>query len=232
MRTIIITGANSGIGGAVADWFLELGDRVIGIDMKSSARKHPYFLDFTLDIADWDQLDGFMESLEQVVPNGIDGLVHCAAIGQISSLKETTRDTWERVIRVNLSATIALLQGIDGHLNDHARIVLFGSGTGIRGAAEMFAYSATKGGIMALAKSLAHEFGDRNITVNVVSPGFTRTAMTDSALGLENKFMAPRAIRRPELPEDLIGITEFLLSDSAAFITGQTISVDGGSVKL
>ena len=232
MKTIIITGTNGGIGAAVADRFLNSGNRVIGIDMKTSERQHPNYIDCPFDIADWEQLDGFMDGLQRLSPNGIDGLVHCAAIGQVSSIGATARETWERVIRVNLSATIALLQGLDGHLNDFARIVLFGSGTGIRGASEMFAYSATKGGVMALAKSLAHEFGDRNITVNVVSPGFTRTAMVDSALALEEKFMAARAIRRPELPEDLVGITEFLVSDSAAFITGQTISVDGGSVKL
>lgn len=232
MKTSIVTGTAGGIGSLIANRLLEQGDRVVGVDVRDSDHQHPNFINRVCDISDWSQLDNLIGELSDLAPAGVDNLVHCAAIAHTSTMRSTVRQTWEQVIRVNLSATIALLQGLDTEINESGRIVLFGSGTGIRGASEMFAYAASKGGIMALAKSLAHDFSDRKITVNVVSPGFTRTSMTGSAMDLENKFLESRALKRPELPEDLVGITEFLLSEKASFITGQTISVDGGSVKL
>jgi len=232
MRTILITGASGGIGGTVASKLLGSGDRVIGIDVQPSGREHPKFTEFTVDLTDWEALDAFVEQLSKQFGSGIDGIVHCAGVGQTSTLSNTPRELWQRILQINLHASIALIQGLDPLINDSGRIVLFGSGIGIRGNANMFAYAASKGGIMALAKSLAHEFGHRSITVNVVSPGFTRTGMTAEFDHMEESFLAPRALQRVELPEDLVGITEFLLSKNASFITGQTISVDGGSVKL
>lgn len=232
MRTILITGTTGGIGGAIANKLLDTGARVIGLDLKPSGREQPGFTEFMVDLTNWEELDGLMQQISEQFESGIDGLVHCAGIGQTTTLRNTPRELWERILQINLHAAIALVQGLDPLINDSGRIVLFGSGIGIRGNANMFAYAAAKGGIMALTKSLAHEFGPRNITVNVVSPGFTRTGMTNEFDHMEESFMAPRALHRAEVPEDLVGITEFLLSEDASFITGQTISVDGGSVKL
>lgn len=232
MRTILVTGTSGGIGGTITDRLLGTGSRVIGLDVQPSGRRHPEFTEFTVDLTNWEDLDRLIEQLSDQVGSGIDGIVHCAGVGQTSTLAHTPRELWERILQINLHATIALVQGLDRLINDSGRIVLFGSGIGIRGNANMFAYAASKGGVMALAKSLAHEFGPRNITVNVVSPGFTRTGMTAEFDHMEESFLAPRALQRAEVPDDLVGITEFLLSENASFITGQTISVDGGSVKL
>jgi NAD(P)-dependent dehydrogenase (short-subunit alcohol dehydrogenase family) len=92
-------------------------------------------------------------------------------------------------------------------------------------------YIASKGGVIGLTRALASEYGDQGITVNAISPGLTRSPGTVSLFGRTDSFALVQAIKRPQVPEDLVGTLSFLVSDDAAFITGQTITVDGGLVR-
>lgn len=228
MRTTIVTGAASGIGRAAATALLADGHRVIGVDIAAP----PADLDIDWVSADISTAGGVRQITTAIADDGLSDLVHCAAIGHFSSFKETPREDWERVLRVNLQGTIGLVQGLLPSIRRGGRIVLFSSGTVFRGPRNLFAYVASKAGVIGFARCLAEELGDDEITVNVVSPGFTVTPLIAKMAHTEQSFMANRALRRREYPQDLVGPVRFLLSDAAGFITGQTISVDGGSVKL
>ena len=112
-----------------------------------------------------------------------------------------------------------------------SRIVLFSSGSVFRSLPNMSAYIASKAGVIGFARCLADELGEDEITVNVVSPGITATPMINDIEHLEGTIIAGRAIKRRSYPADLVDPVKFLLSPGAAFITGQTICVDGGAVK-
>jgi NAD(P)-dependent dehydrogenase (short-subunit alcohol dehydrogenase family) len=161
----------------------------------------------------------------------VDHLVHCAAVLQYSPFRDTPRSDWERVIRTNLEGTIGVAQLIVPLMARGGRIVLFASGTVFKGPKNLFAYVASKAGVIGFARCLAEELGDDGITVNVVSPGITATSMIKDIAHTEQANIASRAIRRRAYPSDLVGPVLFLLSDDAGFITGQTLCVDGGSVK-
>ncbi len=228
MTTTIITGGASGIGRAVVDELRDDGHRTIVIDLAEPPADG--FTDLYIR-ADLSTPEGISTVLESLAGQEIDNLVHCAAMGQWSSFRDTPREAWERILRTNLEGTIAITQAVVPLMPRGSRIVLFASGTVFKGARNLFAYVASKAGVIGFARCLADELGDDEITVNVVSPGITATPMITDMAHTEENNIASRSIKRRAYPEDIVGPVKFLLGPGAAFVTGQTICVDGGSVK-
>lgn len=222
-----MTGAASGIGHAVADALRDDGHHVIGVDLAD----RPGDLDVEYVQADISTEDGVQAVTAAVGADGVRDLVHCAAIGQWSSFRDTPREQWERILRTNLEGTIGLTQALLPRLEPGGRIVLFASSTVFKGPRNLFAYVASKAGVIGFARCLADELGEDRITVNVISPGITATPMIKDMAYTEKANIASRSIKRRAVPDDLVGPVRFLLSDAAAFVTGQTLCVDGGSVK-
>lgn len=227
-RPILLTGGASGIGRAIARALRETGRAVLVCDRVSQPEWESAAEYMQVDLTDVGDLEALRRRLDGVE---LGGLVHCAAVTHWSSILETPRDEWERVLRVNLHATIGLAQTIVPLIANGGRVVFFGSGTVHKGPRNVFAYAASKAGVIGFARCLADEVGDREITVNVINPGITRTPMAEPLIGTEDANIASRALKRPAYPEDLVGPVLFLLSDGAAFVTGQSIMVDGGSIK-
>lgn len=161
----------------------------------------------------------------------IDYFIHTAAIGFYKPFMEMSSDEWRKVLQVNLEGTLAITQTLVPFLKDGGRIIYFSSGTVFKGTENVAPYVASKAGVIGFARSLSAELGSRNITVNVIAPGFTETSLIEDMRHVENSIIASRAIKRKEYPSDLVGPVKFFLSKDADFITGQTIVVDGGSVK-
>lgn len=231
MIVSIVTGVAGGIGGAVARRFLELGHRVVGVDLVAPDDVPAGLEVVEADLGTEDGVALVAASLDDLGIETVTNLVHCAAVGQFSRIDETPRADWERILRINLFSTIGLAQTVGPRVADEGSVVFFGSGTVYKGPKELFAYVASKGGVIAFARCLADELGERGVTVNVVCPGITETGMIADMAHTVDANVASRAIKRKAYPEDIVGAVEFLVSDQSRFVTGQSISVDGGSTK-
>lgn len=231
MTISIVTGASSGIGAAVAAQLVQDGHRVIGLDISAPLEVNPGVEYIMADLSTESGLDTVLSGLQALGVSEFNSLVHCAGIGQFSRLHDTERAQWERILRVNLFSAIGLAQVLSPLVVNGGSIVFFGSGTVYKGPKELFAYVASKGGVIAFSRALAEELGDRSITVNVVSPGITETPMIVPMAHTVDANVSGRAIKRKAIPEDIVGTVQYLISAQSRFVTGQAISVDGGSTK-
>jgi NAD(P)-dependent dehydrogenase (short-subunit alcohol dehydrogenase family) len=230
MGYTLVTGGCGGIGAEIAAALS--GDRATCvIDINEPTGPLPEVVYIQTDLSTAAGIDTMTSRFADLGIDRVDALVHCAAITHYAPLRQTDRATWERVLAVNLHATIAVTQAILPLMSNDGRIVLFASGTVFKGPANLSAYVASKAGVIGFAHCLAEELGKDDITVNVISPGLTATPMMAPMAHTEDANIASRAIKRRAYPADLVGPVKFLLSPEAAFITGQTLCVDGGSVK-
>jgi NAD(P)-dependent dehydrogenase (short-subunit alcohol dehydrogenase family) len=165
---------------------------------------------------------------------GCDILVHCAGIYPTAAIDEITFAQWRKVLSVNLDSVFLLVKAFLPGMKERrwGRIISVSSTTFHSGIAFNTHYTASKGGLIGFARSLASEVGDFGITVNTIAPGLTRTDTTmngkPAEFGWFEMIRQQQAIKRTETPEDLAGPLAFLASDDSAFVTGQTIVVDGG----
>ncbi|MCG3178504.1 MAG: 3-oxoacyl-[acyl-carrier-protein] reductase FabG [Phycisphaerae bacterium] len=236
-RAVVISGGSRGLGLALVRRFLQLGDRVAtfsrtpGESLEQLAREHGERLIF--DAADVSDSAAVIRAVRRVHERfgRIDALVNNAGLARDGVLATMSDQAILQTIQVNLLGAIWLAREASRVmlLGGGGRIVNVSSIVGLRGYSGLGAYSATKAGLLGLTRSLARELGGRNITVNAVAPGFLETEMSE---GLNESQKAQISRRTPlgrlGTVEDVVGVVEFLLSDSARFITGQTIVIDGG----
>jgi NAD(P)-dependent dehydrogenase (short-subunit alcohol dehydrogenase family) len=238
-RTIIVTGASSGIGRAVAERCLAEGANLVATGRRPDAlaevgRDSPRVERVALDLTD----DGAPERLVQVARDrfgGVSGLVHAAGtVKRNEDIRRTSDTDLRAFIEDNLTMSIRVARCVYAELADGGggAIVLTGSQLAHIAVPGYATYCATKGGIVTLVRALAIDGGPLGIRVNAVSPGIVRTAMAyvdrPNFDELEPGLAAHLPLRRIGEPEDIAGPAAFLLSDDAAWMTGQTIIVDGG----
>ena len=233
----LVTGASRGIGAAIADTLAAAGAQVIGtatsaagaeaISQRLAAHRGQGRV---LDVTDGAAVEALIESI--IKEHGaLSILVNNAGITRDQLLMRMKDDDWQAVLDTNLSSVYrtskTVLRGMMKARK--GRIISIASVVGVTGNPGQTNYAAAKAGIIAFSKSLAREIGSRGITVNVVAPGFIDTDMT-RALGEEQRKMleATIALGRLGKPEDIAQAVLFLASPAAAYITGETLHVNGG----
>ncbi len=237
---VIITGANRGIGRAMARDLARAGwpvamvdlsfDRPLADDpqMPAGAQVRTY----AADVADWDQVQKAVEAIAADFPV-VHGLVNNAGITRDALLVRMSPADWQAVLNVNLTGTFLFTRAVAPiMMRQHAgRIVSISSVIGITGNAGQANYAASKAGVVALTKSVARELGGRGVTCNAIAPGFIETDMTAALPEKVRADMLQRIpLKRPGRVEDLCGAVRFFLSPEAAWITGQTLVIDGGMI--
>lgn len=243
-RTALVTGGAGGIGRAISTALAARNLRVIVADLDEARTKSVANevggLAVRLDVADpASLLTALVSARERLGP--IDILVNCAGWDEARPFLETDDAFSAKVIEINLMGPIRVCRAVlpDMLEREWGRIINIASDAGRVGSSNESIYSAAKGGLIAITKTLAREYATRGITVNAVSPGPTDTplfAALAAAGGASAKTMASleRAVpmRRLGRPVDVAGAVVFLASDEASYITGQTLSVNGGLAML
>ena len=245
-RTVLITGAGSGIGRAAARRFAEEGARLVLVDLnqegleetRAQLPKQTEVTLKTLDVSDENAVQALVE--EVVAAHGrIDALINNAGLSGGDYTPVTGNDTeiWQRVLSVNLLGPMYFLRAVGKHMQEQGggAIVNTASVAGIRSGAGGNAYSASKAGVINLTKTAACDLGQYNVRVNAVCPGLTETGMTKRVFDYardndkEHKLGNRCELRRYGRPEEIAAAMAFLASDDASYITGQALAVDGGN---
>ncbi|MDF5711718.1 MAG: SDR family NAD(P)-dependent oxidoreductase [Nostoc sp. S4] len=239
-KFIIVTGAAGGIGSAITRRFLSEGAKVCAVDNRAEALNQlvhnlgspNMLLAIEADVSSESSCQ-YLSAQVQQTWGAVDILVNNAGKFPVTPFEEISYTEWREVCAINLDGpflvTRSLLPLIK--VSKAGRIVNTSSGSIFAGTPDQCHYVTAKAGIIGFTRSLANVLGQHNITVNAITPGITDTPPVlelFSADALDKQAQA-RAIKRRETADDLVGAVLFLASDDAAFITGQTINVDGGN---
>ena len=233
---IILTGATGVIGNSILDKLVSAGSNILATgtnDEKLNKIKEKYekvnILKF--DISNHDEIDEFVENCNSILSNKIDILINNAGITQDNLTIRMKEGEWKRVIDINLSSTFLITKNVIKKMlkSKNGKIINVTSVVGHSGNIGQANYAASKAGIVGLSKSLALEYGKKNITVNSVSPGFIMSDMTNKISEEHTELLKSRIpLNKFGKPEDVANTIAFLCSNLSDYITGETIHVNGG----
>ncbi|MEE1754783.1 3-oxoacyl-[acyl-carrier-protein] reductase [Streptomyces sp. SP18CS02] len=227
-RSVLVTGGNRGIGLAIARAFADAGDKV-AVTYRSGEPPEG-FLGVKCDITDAEQVEQAYKEIEEK-HGPVEVLVANAGVTRDQLLMRMSEEDFTSVLDTNLTGTFRVVKRANrGMLRaKKGRVVLISSVVGLLGSAGQANYAASKAGLVGFARSLARELGSRNITFNVVAPGFVDTDMT-KVLTEEQRagIVAQVPLGRYAQPQEIAAAVRFLASDDASYITGAVIPVDGG----
>ncbi|AXR06300.1 3-oxoacyl-ACP reductase FabG [Salinimonas sediminis] len=236
-KVALVTGASRGIGKAIAEQLASQGATVYGTaTSQAGADAISEYLQASggkglcLNVTDKDAIDAVLSQIKEQ-SGGVDILVNNAGITRDNLLMRMKDDEWQDIIDTNLTAIFNLSKAVLRGMmkKKHGRIVNVGSVVGCSGNAGQANYAAAKAGVIGFSKSLAREVASRGITVNVVAPGFIDTDMTKSLTDDQREaIFKDIPANRLGRPQEIASTVAFLTSDGAAYITGETIHVNGG----
>ena len=233
---IILTGATGVIGNSILDKLVLAGSTVLATGtneekLKKIEEKYKNVKILKFDISDHKKIDEFVENCNSILSNKINVLINNAGITQDNLSIRMREDEWKRVVDINLTSTFLITKNIIKKMLrlKTGKIINVTSVVGHTGNIGQANYAASKAGIVAMSKSLALEYGKKNIKVNSVSPGFIVSEMTNSISEEHTELLKSRiSLNKFGKPEDVANVIAFLCSDLSDYITGETIHVNGG----
>lgn len=241
-RTLLVTGAASGIGRACVERLVAEGARVHGADVTEPKEPLPDGATHTVvDVTDEAAVAGWVSGVDE---ERLDGVITAAGVAGAGAAHRLELEEWERVVGVNLTGTFLTAKHvIDRMLQQDPRpagggqergaLVTIASIEGLEGTAGGSCYNASKGGVVLLTKNLAIDYGRKGIRANAICPGFIETPMTAQIMEMEGVeavregFRAEHKLRRFGKPTEIAAVAAFLLSTDASFLSGAAIPVDG-----
>jgi 3-oxoacyl-[acyl-carrier protein] reductase len=240
-KRALVTGASGGIGGAIARALHKQGATValsgtrrealeaVAAELGERAVVVP------ANLGDAEDVEKLVPAAEEALAGEVEILVNNAGITRDMLFARMSDEDWSKVIDVNLTAAFRLSRAVLRNMMRAraGRIISITSVVGVTGNPGQGNYAASKAGLIGMTKSLAAEIASRGITVNCVAPGFTASAMTD-VLNEKQKTMILERVpaKRLGTPEEIAGAVVYLASDEAAYVTGQTIHVNGGMAMI
>ncbi len=233
---IILTGATGVIGNSILDKLISAGSTVIATGtnekkLKLIQEKYKNLNVMKFDLSDHKNIDKFVEDCSSILSNKIDVLINNAGITHDNLSIKMREDEWKRVIDINLTSTFLISKNVIRKMirSKTGKIINITSVVGHSGNIGQANYAASKAGIIAMSKSLALEYGKKNITINSVSPGFILSEMTNKISEDHTELLKSRiSLNKFGKPEDVANTVIFLSSNLADYITGETIHVNGG----
>ena len=242
-KVAIITGASQGIGKGMAETFSKAGAHVACVsrnkdNLKSVAdsliKNGGAASFYTCDVS---SLDAFQNTIKEIVKNhgSVDILVNNAGVCKDKLIMRMSEDDWNKVININLNGAFNGIKAVSQIMIKQraGRIINISSIVGLIGNPGQANYAASKAGLIGLSKSAAKELAPRGITVNAIAPGYIATDMTDQITDQAKENLITKIpLGRIGSPSDIAASALFLASDEAGYITGQTLTVDGGMVMI
>jgi 3-oxoacyl-[acyl-carrier protein] reductase len=240
-KTALVTGASGGIGGAIAKALHGQGAKVVLSGTRAEALEAVKaelggnaFIAIA-NLSDIASVEALTKAAEDAAGSGIDILVNNAGITKDNLFMRMKDDEWDQVIAVNLTAAFRLSRAVlRGMMKRRwGRIIQITSIVGATGNPGQGNYAAAKAGLVGMSKSLAAEVASRNITVNAVAPGFIQTAMTEVLTEAQKEMISGRIpAGRMGMPAEIAAAVTYLASEEAAYVTGETIHINGGMAMI
>lgn len=240
-KTVLVTGASGGIGGAIARALHAQGATVVLSGTRAEALEkvraelgNRAFV-AVCNLADKDSVEALPKAAEAAAGTSIDILVNNAGITRDNLFMRMKDEEWDQVLAVNLTAAFRLSRAVlRGMMKKRwGRIISITSVVGETGNPGQGNYAAAKAGLVAMTKSLAAEVASRNITCNAVAPGFIETAMTDVLTPVQKETIGQRIpAGRMGRPQEIAAAVVYLASEEAAYVTGATLQVNGGMAMI
>ena len=240
-KIAIVTGASQGIGKIIAFELAKSGANVVCLSRNKEAldiivnkivENGGQASSFACDIT---KPETFTQIVKEIIANykKIDILINNAGVTNDSLLMRMSNEQWDNVININLKGAFNCTKAVMRYMmkNKSGRIINVTSIVGLTGNAGQANYAASKAGLIGMTKSIAKEVASRGITANCIAPGWIETSMTDALTDdVKNQFLSQIPVGRIGSAKDIANAAIFLASDEAEYITGQTITVDGGRI--
>ncbi len=227
-KQVLVTGSTRGIGKAIALELVKAGYKVHGTynASKNEADKLGAEHGIVFHQADLAKRDDTLRLVEELSSLNLYAVVNNAGIWEMDKPMDMDYATWDRTLEVNLTAPLILSTALGKHMERGSSVVNISSTDGMSGGYDGLSYSASKAGLISITKSLGNTLGAKGIRVNAIAPGWVNTEMVTDEIADASSGLIP--LGRHARPEEIATVVEFLISDKASYINGETIVVDGG----